>query len=256
MKTTKLFVLFAVVLTIPIANTVVAADQPTHAAPAPVQAAGGYLGVLLEPVPDALRAQLGSVLPSGEGAMIREVAPNSPAARAKLRVYDILTAYNDQKIFSAEQLSHMVWASNPDKAVKLRLVHNGTAQDIQITLDAVQTVAEPTYPSIEISMDTGSAAGNRESFDSISLMKLKNGNSRAEVQYFGKDGKLVKQDFTGTPDAIREQIMKQPDIPAAERNQLLQALNTRNIVFFPPLPTGWIAPGLFMPPWFDRPPYF
>ena len=256
MKTTKLFVLFAVVLTMPIANMVVAADQPTHAAPAQVQAAGSYLGVLLEPVSDALRAQLGSVLPSGEGVMIREVAPNSPAARAKLRMYDILTAYNDQKIFSAEQLSHMVWASNPDKTVKLQLVRNGTAQDIQTKLDAVRVVAEPTYPRMEISMNTGSAAGNRESFDSISLMKLKNGNSRAEVQYFGKDGKLVKQDFTGAPDAIREQIMKQPDIPAAERNQLLQALNTRNIVFFPPLPTGWIAPGLFMPPWFDRPPYF
>lgn len=256
MKATKLFVLFAVVLTMPIANTVVAADQPTHAAPAQVQAAGGYLGVLLEPVPDALRTQLERVLPSGEGVMIREVAPNSPAARAKLRVYDILTAYNDQKIFSAEQLSHMVWASNPDKAVKLRLIRSGTAQDVQIKLDAVQVIAEPTYPRMEISMDTGSAAGNRESFDSISLMKLKDGNSKAEVQYFGKDGKLVKQAFTGTPDAIREQIMKQPGIPTAERNQLLQALNPRNVVFIPPMPTGWIVPGFFMPSWFGWPPYF
>jgi membrane-associated protease RseP (regulator of RpoE activity) len=188
--------------------------------------------------------------------MIREVAPNSPAARAKLKVYDILTAYNDQKLFSAEQLSHMVWASNPDKAVKLRLVRSGTAQDIQIKPDAVQVVAEPTYPRMEISMDTGSPAGNRESFDSISLMKLKDGNSRAEIQYFDKDGKLVKQDFTGTPDAIRGQIMKQPGIPATERNQLLQALNARNVVFFPPMPTGWIAPGFFMPSWFGWPPYF
>jgi hypothetical protein len=62
MKTTKLFVLFAVVLTMPIANLVVAADQPTHAAPTQVQAAGGYLGVMLEPVPDALRAQLTLIL--------------------------------------------------------------------------------------------------------------------------------------------------------------------------------------------------
>jgi hypothetical protein len=63
----------------------------------------------------------------------------------------------------------------------------------------------------------------------------------------------VKQEFTGTRDAIRKQIVEQPDLPAAERYQLLDALSTRDVFFPPP---GWFAPGFYMPQWFNWQPGF
>jgi membrane-associated protease RseP (regulator of RpoE activity) len=250
----------AIALAAPTTAMAVAADPSTPAAPAQVQeqATGGYLGVLLEPVPDALRAQLGSVLPSGQGVLIRDVEGNSPAAQAGLKVYDIPISFNDQKIFSAQQLTRLVRADGPDKIVTLRVVRNGTAQDIKVTLGKAQVAAES---ALRMPMDRqllrpyatfpGTATSNWESFDSISLKKLEDGNFKAEIQYFGKDGKLLKQEFTGTRDAIREQIAKQPDLPSAERNQLLEALSARDELFAPP-PLGWIAPGFLMPPWFSN----
>jgi membrane-associated protease RseP (regulator of RpoE activity) len=237
----------------------VAAD-PLIAVAAPAQmeeqATGGYLGVLLEPVPDALRAQLGSVLPSGQGVLIRDVEGNSPAARAGLRVYDIPISFNDQRIFSAQQLTRLVRADGPDKTVTLRVVRNGAAQDIQVTLGKTHEAAESAMrmPNNHLlspyAMFPGTATNNWESFDSISLKKLEDGNFKADIQYFGKDGKLVKQEFTGTRDAIRKQIVEQRDLPSAERNQLLEALSARDDLFAPPL--GWTVPGFFMPPWFNN----
>jgi membrane-associated protease RseP (regulator of RpoE activity) len=262
MKTSKLSVMFAILLVMPFSNMVIAADFSSLTSPAQMQANGGYLGVLLEPVPNSVRAQLGSILPSGEGVMVLDVVRNSPAAKAKLEVYDILIGYNEQKIFSAEQLSHLVRAESPGKMVKLRLVRNGTSHDIQLTLGEIHAEAESVHPRMETPMDIrpfapfhGATTSNWESFDSMTLKKLKNGDFKAEIQYFDKDGKFVKRDFTGTSDVILEQIIKEPDMPAAERNQLFQALIARDVNNFP-TPNSWIAPSFFMPSWFNWRLYF
>ena len=264
MKPSRLAVLLAMVLAAPLASTVVAADLSTAAAPVQAQAAGGYLGVLLGPVPDALRTQLGDVLPAGQGVLIRDVVDGSPAAKAGLKDYDILIGYNDQKLFSAEQITHLVRAESPNQTVTLKLVRNGTAQDTQVMLGEAPAAAESAYPHEmrprhgqqlrPYAQSPGAAVDNWESFDSMSLKKLEDGSFKVEIQYLGKDGKLVKQEFTGSRDAIRQQIMEQPDLPPAERNQLLQALSARD-VFFPP-PPGWMAPGFSMPQWFNWQPGF
>jgi membrane-associated protease RseP (regulator of RpoE activity) len=257
MQLSRLTILLALVMAAPLGSTAAAADISTPAAPAQVQSTGGYLGVLLGPVPDPLRAQLESILPPGQGVMIRDVVSDSPAAKAGLRVYDILTRYNDQKIFSAEQLTRLVRADSPDTIVTLHLVRDGTAQDAQVTLGQADVMAKsrlmlprerhplPLYAPLP-----GIAGGNWDTFDSMSLKKLEDGNFKAEIQYFGKDGKLVKQGFTGTREAIREQLMEQPDLPPAERNQLLAAISARDD-FFPP-PPHWITPLFVMPPWFNN----
>ncbi len=270
MKSSTLAVLLAIALAAPLVATR-AADVPTLAVPLQVQATGGYLGVLLGPVPDALRAQLGDVLPPGQGVMIRDVAKDSPAAKAGLKAYDILIRYDDQKVFSAEQLSHLVRADSPDKAVTLQLVRNGTAQDVQVMLGQAQAQAagESGYPELGMHVPRmpgyvpgpslplpGAVAGNWDSFDSMSLKKLEDGNFKAEIRFLGKDGKLVKQEFTGTRDAIREQILEQMDLPPAERYQLLSALSARDPFFAAPPPPDWFLPRSYLPPWFNWQPGF
>jgi membrane-associated protease RseP (regulator of RpoE activity) len=257
-----LTLLLAIMLATPLASTASAAEDST-AAPIQAQASGAYLGVLLSPVPDALRVQLGEALPSGQGVLVRDVMDGTPAAQAGLKPYDILIRYDDQKLFSAEQLTRLVRAGKPDQEVTLRIVRAGAVEDILVTLGQAQAVAETAYPHKTRPMHgrqlrpyaplAGADVDSWESFDSMSLKKLPDGSFKAEIQYMGEDGKLVKQEFTGTRDAIRNQIVEQPDLPAAERHQLLDALSTRDILVPPP---GWFAPGFYMPQWFNWQPGF
>lgn len=265
MKSRKLAVLLVIALTVPMAGALGAAELSTPAAPIQVQTTGGYLGVLLGEVPDALRAQTGDLLPSGQGVMIRDVEANSPAANAGLKAYDILVRYGDQKLFSAQQLSHLVRAESPNTTVTLGVLRGGALQDIQVTLGQRQAVSESVNPELRMPMHRHRAAppallpeagaGNWDRFDSMSLKKLEDGSFKAEIQFLGKDGKLLKQEFTGTRDGIRQQILEQRDLPPAERHQLLEALSARDMLY-PLPPPDWLLPGFYVPQWFNWPSEF
>jgi membrane-associated protease RseP (regulator of RpoE activity) len=225
-----------------------------------IQSAGGYLGVLLGPVPFPLRAQLGPLLPPGQGIMIRDVVPDSPAARAGLKTYDILVGYDEQKLYSPDQLTYLVRADKSDTTITLNVVHNGRPQQTEVTLgEAPQTGEnEYGYPQMMPPMhychsgSHGKASGNDdsgwESFDSMSLIKLDDGGYKAKIAFLGDDGKLIKKEFDGSRDEIRQQIMHQRDLPRRERQQLLQALGSNDN--FMPTPGGF-APGFYGPDWFN-----
>lgn len=260
MKSHTLAVWIVLALAAPALAPVAAADMSASPATEQMHATRGFLGVLLEPVPDALRFQLGQVLPPGQGVMIQEVTENSPAAKAGLQPYDVLLAYNDQKLFSAEQLSHLVRAEAPNTSVKLRVLRGGGVQTIAVMLGQTHAMSESGrpewrmrhHPFIPDSMSPQAAGSNWDRFDSMSLQKLKDGKFKAEIKFLGKDGKLVTQDFTGTRDAIRHQIHEQKDLPPTERHQLLSALSARDMFFSPA--AAWSVPGAYPPPWFSWPP--
>jgi len=267
MNTHILAISLAAVLVAP----VVGADEQTPASVAgatesspaaepatPVQSTGGYLGVLLTPVPSALRAQLGTLLPPGQGVMIRDVVNDSPAARAGIETYDVIVGYDDQKLFSPDQLSQLVRAETPDTTVTLNVVHDGAARQTKVTLGAASAAeGKYGYPPTGMPMHhrhagpygmMGPAESDDrswESFDSMSLKKLDDGKFKAEIQFLGDDGKLVKKEFTGSRDAIREQLMGQADLPRTERFQLMDMLSARDR-FLPP-PSEWTLPGFYMP---------
>jgi membrane-associated protease RseP (regulator of RpoE activity) len=262
MRTCKrLVALLVALLTAPVAYNVSAAESPTPIAVK--EAAGGYLGVQLGEVPDAVRAQLAGVLPPGQGVLIRDVVAGSPAAKAGLKVFDILLHFGDQKLFTAEQLSRLVRADSPNTSITLRYVRGGAVNETRVTLGQALAAPEAEFPAIgKFRMPTPrhqfrpflspseSGPARWDSFNSLSLKKLEDGNFRADIQYFGEDGKLVKQTFSGSLDSIREQIMRQKNLPPAERDQLLDVLSARE---------AWLSPGntfaplFYLPHWFNWP---
>ena len=266
MRLRNLAVFLAMTMVAPIASTADAAEPSTASAiQARGEAAGGYLGVLLGPVPDAIRAQLGQALPTGQGVLVEDVMEGSPAAKAGLKDYDVLIDYGDQRLFSAEQLSRLVRGDGPDKAISLRFVRGGVVKVASVTLGQTRTAAGAECPAVTIpnmpkrqhQIQPFAPPFNRgtvdwDGFDSITIKKQEDGNFKAEIQYLDENGKLIRHTFTGTRDAIREQIMRH--LPPAARNQLLDALGARD-EFIPPSP-DWIAPGFFMPPWPNRQPGF
>ena len=266
MKPKKLAVSLALALALPVATTVIAADLSGQPAPATaqVQPQSGYLGVVLAPVPEALRTQLGDQVPPGQGVLIRDVADDSPAAKAGLKAYDILLRYDDQKLFSADQLRQLVQSEGPDKTVTLQLVRGGQPNEVRVTLGQPEAAPEPMYApwmmlphghrSHPMQLSEDSATTNWESFDSLSLKKLEDGRFKAEIQYLTAGGGVVKHEFTGTREEIREQILRQKDLPPLERQQLLDAVASRDQAF----PFGErFAEHFFAPPrWFNWQPDF
>jgi C-terminal processing protease CtpA/Prc len=89
-----------------------------------------YIGVMLNPVDDALRAHL--ELPEGQGQIATQVVGGSPAAKAGVKTHDILLEMGGKPIDSPETLIAQVQASK-GKATPLKLLRAGKPLTIEIT---------------------------------------------------------------------------------------------------------------------------
>jgi S1-C subfamily serine protease len=113
-------------LTLPRALPFQGEIPPEFSAPA------AYLGVRFEPVnADLAEAENLDVT---EGAIIREVAADSPAAQAGLKVGDVVTAIGDQPVNAENSLRDRVAAYNPNDSIELTVRRGAETIKISVTL--------------------------------------------------------------------------------------------------------------------------
>ncbi|HZP34108.1 MAG TPA: DegQ family serine endoprotease [Candidatus Acidoferrales bacterium] len=92
----------------------------------------GYLGVSIQEVtPDLAKA---FNLPSAEGALVGDVQPDSPGAKAGLQKGDVITALNGQRVSDYHDLRLRISQLAPGTAVKLEVYRSGQKQDMTATL--------------------------------------------------------------------------------------------------------------------------
>ncbi|MBK1853921.1 PDZ domain-containing protein [Verrucomicrobiaceae bacterium 5K15] len=103
--------------------------QPKAAKPAKKMA---MLGVGGHQVSETLASHLG--LADGEGLTIYHVIPDSAAAKAGVEVHDVVTALNDRKISSQDDLRAAILAHQPGDEVIVKLIHQGKASEKKIKL--------------------------------------------------------------------------------------------------------------------------
>lgn len=103
----------------------------------------GRLGVLVQPVSDVLVDQF--ELPKGQGLVITSVQPNSPAAKAGLKVHDILLEFNGKQVSNdVASLVRSVTEIKPDTAVDAVVLRKGKKETIKgITLPEVKVIRPP-----------------------------------------------------------------------------------------------------------------
>jgi serine protease Do len=89
---------------------------------------GGYLGVMPTDV-NAERAK-SLKLPEEAGVEITQLDPAGPAALAGLKIGDVVTQYNGQRVEGNEQFSRMVRETPAGRDVKLQVYRNGAVQII------------------------------------------------------------------------------------------------------------------------------
>lgn len=101
-----------------------------------------WLGVYLEPVPQPLQVQLGSMLPKEGGAMIQKVQEGSPAKTAGIQAFDIITHIDGKAIEQVAEVYEVVQSRKADETIKLTILRNANSTDIDVKLGTRQVMQQ------------------------------------------------------------------------------------------------------------------
>jgi serine protease Do len=94
--------------------------------------ARGFIGVTLTDVTPDLQRALG--LPVAHGALVQDVGPESPAERAGLKAYDVITDVDGTRIAGNEALIRDIAARRPGTVARLSILRDGRSQTVPVKL--------------------------------------------------------------------------------------------------------------------------
>ena len=92
----------------------------------------GWLGVAIHDVQSEMAEKLG--LETLNGALIRRVLEGTPAAKAGLKINDVIVAVDDDEIANVKHLQHVIAMAKPDSTVSLTILRAGEKLEIPVTL--------------------------------------------------------------------------------------------------------------------------
>lgn len=200
----------------------------------------GFLGVMVDELHPAIASHVSDFEFNGQGLIIERVDANSAAAKAGLKVHDILMTYDDQKLFAPEQLMRLVSSDRPGHSVTIGLIRQGKQQKVKVDLGERPAEWDRMHEHDWFSSVSGHPWGHHahnglthaqgmhpawNSFDSMTLKKLDKDRFHATISYSDKDGKIKKHDYEGTHDEIHKQIESDKDLLPNERGHLLRSLD-------------------------------
>jgi Do/DeqQ family serine protease len=93
----------------------------------------GYLGATIAPVTPELAQQF--KVPDTGGALIQDVTPGGPAAKAGLKPGDVIRKFSGQPIGDSSDLLAKVASTNPGTPATLEILRNGQPQTVTVTLE-------------------------------------------------------------------------------------------------------------------------
>ncbi len=206
------------------------------------RSARAFLGVSVAPVHPAVAANLPGLPNLEQGLVVDWVADGSPAAKAGIKVPDILLAFDEQRIFSGEQFAKLIRTQKPGHDATLLILRDGKPQTLHASLGEAPASPSPPFggpmsgfggpmtsmrPPFRPEPALGSAW---ETFSSLCVKRLADNKFRAEVEYIAQEKKPRKFTFEGTPEEIRKAVESQRELSAREHYHLLHALNLHRMV--------------------------
>jgi serine protease Do len=124
----------------------------------------GWLGVLIQEVTAELAESFDLDRP--RGALVSQVVPDSPAAKAGFEVGDVILAFNGEEVETSSALPPMVGLVRPGRSAEVTIFRNGREQVVEITIErlpddprmlagpAEEPVPEPTANRLGITVAT------------------------------------------------------------------------------------------------------
>jgi serine protease Do len=128
----------------------------------------GWLGVKIQNVDEDTAASLG--LADAHGALVSEVTPNGPAAKAGIKTQDAILQVNSDKIADSRDLARKIADLAPNTTVDVKVWRNNAEQTIKVKLGLFPKNAEAAM-SGENDEDSGSGDEGSKS-SSLELSQL------------------------------------------------------------------------------------
>ena len=105
----------------------------------------GYLGVMSQKLSPEIASALR--LPRPDGALVAEVEPNGPAAKAGLKPGDVVTAVNGTAVNDPRALARQVAALRPGSSATVAVLRDGAEKSLQMTTVALpEKAADASTP--------------------------------------------------------------------------------------------------------------
>lgn len=92
----------------------------------------GYLGVAIQPVSNQLAKQFG--IKVGQGAIVGQVVPGSPAAEAKVEAGDVILTLNHKPVSNPRNLQGIVEQLETGKGYPLEILRNGKKETLTVSI--------------------------------------------------------------------------------------------------------------------------
>ena len=112
----------------------------------------GQLGVTVQNIDDAMMKQF--KLASKKGAIIASVAPGSPAEKAKLRQYDVITEINGQPVKDMNDLKFKIADIAPGSQAVMKVFRDGKETTVTATVED-QEPPEEKAPAVKPNKSLG-----------------------------------------------------------------------------------------------------
>ncbi|MEW5838805.1 MAG: DegQ family serine endoprotease [Pseudomonadota bacterium] len=128
----------------------------------------GWLGVMIQPIDADLAKSFGLDRP--RGALVAQVQPDSPAAKAGVKAGDVILKFNGQVIESTGQLPAKVAATAVGSKADLEILREGKEKTLAVTIEklkedsasAASSAAEPAESSLGLAVQTLDTAQLKE----------------------------------------------------------------------------------------------
>ncbi len=181
-------------------------DQLTHKG----KVVRGWLGVGIQEVTPDIAQALG-LAQGTHGALVTQVFPNGPAAKAGLKDGDLILRFNGKSVKDQSELLRVVGSVGPGKTVPVKVLREGKEKSLDVT------IAERTEAAEEAGLSGHAPEGNDPL--GIAAQQVRHGVVIADVQ---PDGPAAHQGLE-SGDQILE-INRQGIGTIADYNRAVRAL--------------------------------
>ncbi len=117
----------------------------------------GYLGIIIQNITPELAKEFG--LKSPTGALVGDVVPNGPAAKAGLKDGDVVLQFNGKAVRDSRQLQLSAAETKPGSEVPVEISRDGSVKTLTVTVGQLPGSGQLAKANSGSSHDTGTLNG-------------------------------------------------------------------------------------------------